>query len=337
MMNLILLFLSLSVFFRIAHGETPILKGEIVGFTDLKRPYSLFPKILKSVEIVAEGFGKKPKNSQPKSIITNPATLSLLARMAKFAEKPYLSPRGNRLGLEVPDVVADFEELALYKEFIIFVGSRKRMGPQEWASRIPSLQKYKKIGKALVDGEWLRNSVDIALKAQRFIIDFLKNTNAFVGLKIYFTGHGLGGVYALLAAVQLKETFSEVFRGDPNISIEWIVVTFGEPRIGNAYFAKYVNSLLTLYRVTNKNDHFPHQPKIHPIEPEYMHHELEYWISDDCDCAEINGEPKIYKCPGYNIKASLRYGENPECSLSTDGSSTTAHFGPYFGTTFPVL
>ncbi|KAJ9048494.1 hypothetical protein DSO57_1034596 [Entomophthora muscae] len=71
---------------------------------------------------------------------------------------------------------------------------------------------------------------------------------------VVVTGHSLGGAIAVLAALRIQSA----------LELRWSrlkVFTYGEPRIGNAYFASYVNSLpLYIIRVVNENDLIPHLP-----------------------------------------------------------------------------
>jgi hypothetical protein len=57
-----------------------------------------------------------------------------------------------------------------------------------------------------------------------------KLQNAHPGSKIYFTGFGVGGALATLASVDVKETLKQAD----------ILMTFGQPRVGNEAFANYV-------------------------------------------------------------------------------------------------
>ena len=89
---------------------------------------------------------------------------------------------------------------------------------------------------------------------QDHLVDFLKNNTDY---KLIVTGHSLGAATSLLMAINLK-----------NLGFDPMVITFGQPRVGNKAFADYANSLFfkegdngmdinperRLYRVTHWND-----------------------------------------------------------------------------------
>ncbi|KAG9304086.1 hypothetical protein G9A89_005996 [Geosiphon pyriformis] len=129
--------------------------------------------------------------------------------------------------------------------------------------------------------------------------------------EIIVTGVGLGGAYAVLAALDIRQKV-----GTNPIK----VYTYGQPRIGNTEFANYVDSLrsgLQIYRITYKKDYVP----LYPDADSYLHTQEEYWISQRDDW--------IFQCSNVNG------GENQECinSRRKNKEDTSPHNGPYFGTT----
>ena len=62
------------------------------------------------------------------------------------------------------------------------------------------------------------------MKAQ---IEFL--LKKYRGSSIYVTGHSLGGAIATVAALDIRHTYDAPMK----------VYTFGQPRVGNALYAKY--------------------------------------------------------------------------------------------------
>ncbi len=70
--------------------------------------------------------------------------------------------------------------------------------------------------------------------------------------KIYVTGHSLGGALAILAALELR--WQQLTPA--------MVVTFGQPRVGNNLFAQFYNAQLReiTWRVVNQNDVVPRTP-----------------------------------------------------------------------------
>ncbi|KAG9304084.1 hypothetical protein G9A89_005994 [Geosiphon pyriformis] len=133
------------------------------------------------------------------------------------------------------------------------------------------------------------------------------------GFEVILIGDGLGGAYATLAALDIQKKFPELQKIQ--------VYTFGQPRIGNAVFANYVDSFnhtLQINRITNYKDSVPSFP---PNSQGYIHTGGEIWISKLPNW--------IFDCPGIDG------GENHECvntprDLQKDHSQ---HTGPYFGIT----
>ncbi|KAG9288015.1 hypothetical protein G9A89_017610 [Geosiphon pyriformis] len=166
--------------------------------------------------------------------------------------------------------------------------------------------------------------------------------------KIYFTGWGIGGALAVIAAltwelesyIKDQETPSSSFKLS-HFQVE--AITFGAPRLGNTYFARLINKFLDIKRVTYLNDHVPHFPGREIA----MHHELEIWIDPNCDCSS---NPVILECPGFDYTGkaprqvgvsdesffpdSIMSGENQECNAGqsiVNVPLTFIHDGPYFG------
>lgn len=112
---------------------------------------------------------------------------------------------------------------------------------------------------------------------------------------LYLIGHSLGGAVAALAALELKVIF-----GWDNI----VVTTFGEPRVGNEGFVKYLNTVFELNkgskpveeqiyrRLTHVDDPVPLLPL---SEWGYKSHAGEIFISKP----DLPPEPSdIYPCVG---------------------------------------
>ncbi|KAJ9076496.1 hypothetical protein DSO57_1025658 [Entomophthora muscae] len=83
-------------------------------------------------------------------------------------------------------------------------------------------------------------------------------------------GHSAGGAVALLAAIYLKKS----------LELEWgrmHMFTYGQPRVGNAKFASWVNTLdFKMTRVVNDADLVPHMP---PNFVGYYHQHTELYIN----------------------------------------------------------
>ncbi|XP_037038368.1 lipase-like [Bradysia coprophila] len=102
------------------------------------------------------------------------------------------------------------------------------------------------------------------------------------GFKVVLTGHSLGGAMARI---------TYFFFADRNLfpGVEFELYTYGEPRVGNKYFAEFMNCQpITTARVVARADLFPH---IMPtsilgtrlLGDYYVHAQTEYWINgEDC-------------------------------------------------------
>ncbi|KAJ9076497.1 hypothetical protein DSO57_1025659 [Entomophthora muscae] len=87
---------------------------------------------------------------------------------------------------------------------------------------------------------------------------------------LVLTGHSSGGSVALIAAIYLQK----------ELGVAWKRIhlfTYGQPRVGNAKFASWVNTLeLKMTRVVNENDLVPHMP---PNFVGYYHQHTELYIN----------------------------------------------------------
>jgi len=67
------------------------------------------------------------------------------------------------------------------------------------------------------------------------------------------TGHSLGGALALIAGLEMKMNYGNLF--------EVHVHNFGQPRVANANLAQFMKSKLnSIFRVTHYQDLVPHVP-----------------------------------------------------------------------------
>ncbi|KAJ3063284.1 hypothetical protein HDU99_004915 [Rhizoclosmatium hyalinum] len=140
-----------------------------------------------------------------------------------------------------------------------------------------------------------------------------KYIKANPGYTVSFVGHSLGGAAAVLAAVDLTAR-GVVQAGKSRL------ITFGQPRIGNAAFGAYVNSFhfAEVSRVVNYNDIVPHLP---PYSDFYQQQSTEYWI---------NASGKVVTCDD-----AAYGGEDSNCSNTVLDNLTLASHGKYFGLQCP--
>jgi predicted lipase len=111
----------------------------------------------------------------------------------------------------------------------------------------------------------------------------LKLAQQFPDYQIIFVGTSLGGALATLAAVDFNVRFGY---GD-RISL----YTFGQPRVGDSNWARYVNGLpfsSRMYRISRRGDPVPHLP---PMFLGYEHSLQMYSILDNGDYIKCGLEP----------------------------------------------
>ncbi|XP_030473875.2 lipase-like [Syzygium oleosum] len=133
-------------------------------------------------------------------------------------------------------------------------------------------------------------------------------------INIMVTGHSMGGAMASFCALDLKVNC---------LAQSVQVITFGQPRIGNAVFASYYSQLVpNSFRVTNGHDIVPHLPPYYYYFPQktYHHFPKEVWLYN------VNLESLVYTIE----KLCDDTGEDPSCSRSVSGNSISDHL-VYFG------
>ncbi|GET91253.1 lipase, putative [Leishmania tarentolae] len=156
-----------------------------------------------------------------------------------------------------------------------------------------------------------------SLRAQ-MIQDLLVMHSEYPFYTLFITGHSLGGAIASLAAVEVTtwDTLEpEVLgRGAASTSLHLVpmeLYTFGEPRVGNVYFANWSSSVLgsrRAFRLTHGKDPVPHLP---PCTWGYVHIPQEVWYP-------ASGE-EYYLCNDTAVS------EDPRCSNSVYATNVTDH------------
>ncbi|XP_022722659.1 lipase-like isoform X2 [Durio zibethinus] len=146
------------------------------------------------------------------------------------------------------------------------------------------------------------------------ILNSIKEAKEFYGdLDIMVTGHSMGGAMASFCALDLS-----VNHEAKNVQ----VITFGQPRIGNAAFASYYGKLVpNTIRVTNDHDIVPHLPPYYSYFPQktYHHFPREVWLYN------LGVESLVYRVE----KVCDGSGEDPTCSRSVTGNSIADHLNYY--------
>ncbi|KAG9306050.1 hypothetical protein G9A89_020245 [Geosiphon pyriformis] len=244
-----------------------------------------------------------------KILVNDQELLERLRKFAFFASLAYCldDQRGKVIpGIYAESIVVKSSENS-QKELIIYI--RGSASIQTWFKRKFNLEPYPNIPKARVDKSFANQFYKLSLKVKAMIPEVaLKRLN--------FVGHGLGGVFAVLLAQDLSETWDYV---------EMAVYTFGQPRIGDKYFALEINNWIAVHRVTFYDDIVTRLP-LDNERNGFMHHGTEFWISPYCEC----GDYKVYKCLGTRSLDGFT-DENPSCSNAFKTININSHNGPYFG------
>lgn len=134
--------------------------------------------------------------------------------------------------------------------------------------------------------------------------DVLKNLNelrkSYPTAKVRVTGHSLGGALALFAALEIEKNVCDVD----------VLYTFGQPRVGDEKFAKYVNEEFKgkfNARVTNGRDPVPRVPL---QTMGYIHQDSEVFYDNgkfrECSSGEDDKCSKKFFLP-LNINAHFLY------------------------------
>ncbi|XP_039156820.1 lipase-like isoform X3 [Eucalyptus grandis] len=133
-------------------------------------------------------------------------------------------------------------------------------------------------------------------------------------INVMVTGHSMGGAMASFCGLDLV-----VNHEARNVQ----VLTFGQPRIGNAVFASYYSDRVpNTIRITNGHDIVPHLPPYYSRFPQktYHHFPREVWLYN------IGFGSLVYQVE----KVCDSSGEDPSCSRSVTGNSIADHL-VYYG------
>nr|CAB3465436.1 unnamed protein product [Digitaria exilis] len=142
------------------------------------------------------------------------------------------------------------------------------------------------------------------------VVSGIQKTRGFYGsIPIMVTGHSMGGAMASFCALDLVVNF-----GLKDVTL----MTFGQPRIGNAVFASnFKGHLPNAIRVTNAHDIVPHLPPYYHYFPQktYHHFPREVWIHN------VGLGSFVYSIEEICDDS----GEDPTCSRSVSGNSVQDH------------
>ncbi|CAB4409242.1 unnamed protein product [Rhizophagus irregularis] len=145
--------------------------------------------------------------------------------------------------------------------------------------------------------------------------DLIKLVKEKPDFRIGFMGHSLGGALATFSALDLIEKVPELAKNE-----KVFLSTFGQPRVGDENFAKYVDDNLKSIRTIVRGDPIPRLPPSWPIPfiGFYKHFGEELYINNP------DQDPDAFQeCNA----------EDPHCSESVPLSQLRLryHSGPYYG------
>lgn len=163
----------------------------------------------------------------------------------------------------------------------------------------------------------------------QLVADVLAMHERYPGYTLFITGHSLGGAMAVLAAIDfttwnsprlaMDDAYGGVARttAEPSHLVPVELYTFGEPRVGNAFFTNWSTSVLAnerQFRVTHAKDPVPHLP---PRSWGYVHVPQELWYPTDNET--------VFLCQDSSVA------EDPLCSNSVFATAVADHL-LYLGT-----
>ncbi|CAB4409351.1 unnamed protein product [Rhizophagus irregularis] len=133
--------------------------------------------------------------------------------------------------------------------------------------------------------------------------------------RIGFMGHSLGGALATFSALDLIQKVPELAKNE-----KLFLATFGQPRVGDEKFAKFVDDNLRVIRTVVRGDPIPRLPPPWPIPfiGSYKHFGEELYINNP------DQDPNAFQeCNA----------EDPNCSESVPLTQLRLryHSGPYYG------
>ncbi|KAG9307679.1 hypothetical protein G9A89_023244 [Geosiphon pyriformis] len=133
----------------------------------------------------------------------------------------------------------------------------------------------------------------------------------YLSFSVRVAGRSLGGALSVIFALDLKNQIPSLVSNQ-----NFFIYTYGQPRIDNNVLAKYIDSQISVNRITHTSDLLTHIPsRLFG----YQHSSGEYWIKNDLKTFNTS---TIY-CDGTE---SSKYSN----SIPILQLKMTAHMGPYF-------
>ncbi|KAJ9060458.1 hypothetical protein DSO57_1030699 [Entomophthora muscae] len=218
---------------------------------------------------------KSTKNPDPPSIEAEPKRLAHYAGMAYCSKKTVEDKTcGPCKSISKDVVVGDVVESSLDGHALILVHHQRKevivsvRGLITWENGLNSLKTWKKP----INTFSYQNNVRLAGTSDTQVHKGFKNTADSISellnpklnrllskhsdYRLQLVGHSLGGAVATLLSIGINQELRIPYE-------RMNLTTYGQPRVGNAAFAQWFNSLpLAMTRVVNENDPVPHIPLI---------------------------------------------------------------------------
>ena len=160
------------------------------------------------------------------------------------------------------------ESLKYYKYNIVVFKSRKF---KKIVLSFPGTTSYIQLIEEFLGCEQVKRGKIETSKFFNYLFDIIKDDLKYAIFKYYkrdyqiiFTGHSLGGAMAALSVYEfLNYDFEESFNDK---EYRPILITFGQPRVGNEYFARLLTEEAIIFRIAKINDLVTIVPPIKPLE-----------------------------------------------------------------------
>ncbi|KAG9297488.1 hypothetical protein G9A89_020890 [Geosiphon pyriformis] len=325
--------------FNVRASLTKVSPYPLVGFQSFSKSISRNDlKELPSVTKLNFVASEREKNDRafPQELEIRKHVLSMLAQSAYYASRfsfpnPVIDLFSN---IKVHFLINQNQEHQTSRKEMIIVVKAVEYKYKYWETRKNLWYRYPGPGNYLIDNfffeQWSGSAVS---KLGKKMVHFLKDTfSSDEKPSGRFIGFGTGGVYAVLAALSFQNLFYE----------KPVVVTFGQPRMGDEGFATLVNQQLSMYRVTHADDQVPSYP---PPYLSYRHLINEFWIPEQkqCSCTTLDFDEIALFPQIFNCNQDERVFENPNCNAKFHPRNildsltphrkrkSDPHFGPYFG------
>ncbi|KAG9304572.1 hypothetical protein G9A89_020136 [Geosiphon pyriformis] len=203
------------------------------------------------------------------------------------------------------------------------VSSNKKVPTRDqWYKQIYHLIPFSTLTGVLIVEEFYSVFMSAFILLENMMRGLLNSPRFYQYIKtITFTGHGIGGVFALLYGIFFRLN-SHYYKVE--------IFTYGQPAIGNQEFARFVSGLnakkkIETWRITHSDDYVPRLHKI--LNTGLVHNPHEIWIDTSCECNGNNYT--VYLCEGRLINYFST--ESMECNYASTTDGEYSNFGPYFG------